>query len=90
MKTFEVRIRRYDRREGLSNWKVAKLDATSTATALARAVRDYMGGLTAKERRDAAKSLEVKCMYLGLVEAKASPKTYSLVRDGKAIPVIEN
>lgn len=58
MKTFEVRIRRYDRREGVSNWTVHKLDATSAPTALVRVARDYVRTLTAKEKRDAAKLLE--------------------------------
>jgi hypothetical protein len=63
-KAFEVRIRRYDRREGLSNWQTLKLDATSAATAIARAVRAYQKTQTRKERRDTDKSLEVKCTYL--------------------------
>jgi len=72
MKTYEVRIRRYDRRDGVSNWSIQKIDATSVSTVVGRAVRDYVKGLTAKEKRDAAKSLEVKCTYLGAVNEKAS------------------
>lgn len=64
MKTFEIRVRRYDRREGVTNWTVQKVDATGIATAIARTVREYMRDMTAKEKRDAAKSLEVKCVYL--------------------------
>ena len=68
MKTYEVRIRRYDRRDGVSNWSIQKIDATSVSTVVGRAVRDYVKGLTAKERRDSAKSLEIKCVYMGMIK----------------------
>lgn len=66
MKTFEVKVRRYDRREGVSNWQPVKLDATSASTAIARATRDYMKQCNRKELRDAAKLLEVKCTTLAV------------------------
>jgi hypothetical protein len=59
----------------VSNWNIHKLDATSAPTAIGRAVRDYMKGLTAKEKRDAAKSLEVKCTYLQSYIDKAQVET---------------
>lgn len=67
MQTFEVRVRSYSRREGVTNWVTIKLSATSTATAIARATRDYLRPLTRKEKRDAAKLVEVRCIKLAAV-----------------------
>jgi predicted component of type VI protein secretion system len=68
MKTFEVRVRRYDRKEGVSNWCVQKTDASNMAAAIGASVREFFKGLTTKEKRDAAKSVEVKCVYMGKSE----------------------
>jgi hypothetical protein len=61
VKTFEVRIRRYDRREGLSDWAVRKIEAHSIPSAIRQAVGEFLVNITAKERRDAALSIEIKC-----------------------------
>jgi hypothetical protein len=64
MKTFEVKVRSYSRREGVTDWWTTKLAATSAPTAIARVARGYMKGLTRKGKRDAAKLMEVKCTAL--------------------------
>jgi hypothetical protein len=64
MRVFEVRIRSYDRREGKTNWWTTKLDATSAPAAIAKVARGYMNGLTRKQKRDAAKLMEVQCTAL--------------------------
>ena len=68
MKTYEIRVRRYDRREGLSSWQVQKTDASNAPAAIGTVVRGYLKGLTAKEKRDSAKSLEIKCVYMGMIK----------------------
>jgi hypothetical protein len=78
MKTFKVSCRRYDRREGNSDWMDTKLNATSPATAVARGVREYMKGLTKKERRDAAKLLEVRVTTLAELQ-EAPQEVYAAV-----------
>lgn len=64
MATFQIRIRQYDRREGYSNWTEQKIPATSQAAAIGYGVREYMRQLTRKQKRDAAKLLEVKAVRL--------------------------
>ena len=65
MKIYEVSLRRYDRRDGVSYWSPIKQTASSASSAVGRAIKIYMRGLTPKEKRDAAKQLEIKCVYLG-------------------------
>ena len=83
MKIFQVEVRRYDRREGTSNWVRNKFPATGPATAGARGIREYMRGLTRKDRRDAAKLIEVRVTLIGkLTHATlkdAPPEVYALV-----------
>lgn len=64
MTTFEVSIRRFDRREGKSNWQITKVAASNQIGAIAKAGREYMRGLSRTEKRDAGKLLEVHAVKL--------------------------
>jgi hypothetical protein len=65
VKTFEIRFRRYCRREGLSNWSTQKIDSSTAPAAIAKAVRVFLAVLSPKERRDAARSIQIKCARVG-------------------------
>ena len=64
MVQFEVSIRRYDRKEGHSNWTVTKVAASSQVAALASAAREFSRGLTRIQKRDCSKLLEARCVRL--------------------------
>lgn len=79
MKTYEVKVRTYSRREGMTNWWTRKLNASSAPSAITKVTRDYIKGLTRKEKRDAAKLMEVRCTYLGAALQEAPPEVYAMV-----------
>jgi hypothetical protein len=61
MNTYNVKIRYEDRSKGTEGTTV-KVDATTIAGAIAKAVRQFVKGLDRKQRFDANKGLQVEAV----------------------------
>lgn len=64
MITFEVSIRRWDRKTQYSDRVITKVSASNVTAAISKASRDFMSSLTRIQKRDAAKLLEIRAVRL--------------------------
>jgi len=61
MKSYSVQFRYDDRKNG-PDGRTIRIEATTQRAAINRAVRDFLAGLTRKERADANKKLSILSM----------------------------